>query len=80
MKVNRAQAILTALAILSSAILAEVIRPRQLMASSSGGLNLEEVIPKRFGEWKLVPNVGLVTPSEPAKFVQAELEARIYSQ
>jgi EpsI family protein len=80
MKVNRAQAILAALAILSAAVLAEVIRPRQLMARSSTGLNLEEVIPKQFGNWKLVPDVGLVTPSEPAKFVQSELEARIYSQ
>jgi EpsI family protein len=80
MKVNRVQALLAAFAILMAGFLAEALKPRQLMASASSALNLEEVIPRQFGQWKLAPDVGLVTPSEPAKFVQAELEARIYSQ
>jgi EpsI family protein len=81
MKVNPVQAILASAAILGSAALAEALRPRELMASTSPAPNLEMVIPRQFGQWTLVPNVGLVTPSGPAGYVkQRELEAKIYSQ
>jgi EpsI family protein len=51
------------------------------MASASTVPNLETVIPRKFGQWTLVPNIGLITPSEPAAFVKQEtLSAKIYSQ
>jgi EpsI family protein len=80
MKVNPAQAILASLAILASSALAEVLKPRELMANASTVIDLERAIPRKFGEWTLVPNVGLVTPSGPAGFVRQDLSAKIYSQ
>jgi EpsI family protein len=78
MKVNPIQALFAALAILGSAFLAEALRPRELMASASAIPNLEKVIPAKFGQWTLVPNVGLVTP-DPGGFVQ-DASTKIYSQ
>jgi EpsI family protein len=80
MKVNPVQAALAAIVILTSAAMAEVLRPRELMASSSTVPDLESVIPRKFGEWTFVPNVGLVTPTGPAGFVRQDLSAKIYSQ
>jgi EpsI family protein len=81
MKAHPVQAILASLVILGSAALAEALKPRELMASASTVPNLEVVIPRKFGQWTLVPNVGLVTPSEPAGYVrQQELSAKIYNQ
>src|ERR1700722_18160667 len=80
MKINPVQAALAALAILTSAALAEVLRPHELMASSSKAPDLESAIPRQFGEWTLVPNVGLVTPTGPAGFARQDLSAKIYSQ
>lgn len=78
MKVNPVQALLAALAILCAALLAETLRPRELMANASTVPNLEQVIPTKFGEWTLVPNVGLVTP-DPGGFVE-DASVKIYSQ
>jgi EpsI family protein len=81
MKASPVQAVLACVAILASAALAEASRPRELMADASRVPNLETAIPRKFGQWALVPSVGLVTPSEPTGFVkQQELSARIYSQ
>ena len=80
MKVNPAQAILASLAILASSALAEVLKPRELMANAATVIDLDKAIPRKFGEWTLVPNVGLVTPSGPAGFVRQDLSAKIYSQ
>jgi EpsI family protein len=80
MRLNPIQAVLAAVAILSSAILAEAIRPRELLASVQVAPDLENIIPRDFGRWHFVPNYGLVTPSEPGAYVQQELSARIYSQ
>jgi EpsI family protein len=80
MKINPVQAALAALAILTSGALAEVLRPHELMANSSKAPDLESAIPRKFGEWTLVPNVGLVTPTGPAGFVRQDLSAKIYSQ
>ena len=80
MRISPVQAILASIAILSAALLAEALRPRELLASTEVAPNLERVIPKDFGGWHLVPNIGLVTPSEPGAFVERELETRIYSQ
>lgn len=81
MKINRVQATLASIAILATAVLAQVLMPRELMASVSASLNLEQVIPKQFGRWTYTPNVGLVTPSEPEGFVETnKTAAKIYSQ
>ena len=82
MKINPVQAILVSIAILTTAILAEVLAPRELMASASSSIKLENVIPQQFGQWKAIPNVGLVTPAEPEGVVEtrAQLAAKIYSQ
>jgi EpsI family protein len=80
MRINPVQAVLVSVAILSSAVLAEAIRPRQLLASTEVAPDLDKVIPRDFGNWHLVPNVGLVTPSEPGAYLERELSTRIYSQ
>jgi EpsI family protein len=80
MKINHFQALLASAAILGAGILAEAIKPTELLASTHPAPNLETALPKDFGEWHLVPNIGLVTPSEPEAYVRAELEQRIYSQ
>jgi len=80
MKINHFQALLASAAILGAGVLAEAIKPTELLASTHPAPNLEMTLPKEFGEWHLVPNVGLVTPSEPEAYVRAELEQRIYSQ
>jgi EpsI family protein len=81
MKINPVQAILASIAILATAVLAQVLIPRELMASASSSLDLEKVIPQKFGQWTYTPNVGLVTPTEPEGFVETnELAGKLYSQ
>jgi EpsI family protein len=77
MKINPVQAILAAVTILAAGILAETLKPKELMASSTPALNLETAIPRQFGQWKLVPNVGLVTPTDP---IYVDALSRLYSQ
>ena len=81
-KINPVQAILASIAILTTAMLAEVLAPRELMASASSSIKLENVVPQQFGQWKAIPNVGLVTPAEPEGVgeTRAQLAAKIYSQ
>ena len=80
MKINPVQAILASIAILGSGVLAEALKPRELMASVSSAPNLEVVIPRKFGQWTLIPNAGLITPSDTGGYVRQELSAKIYSQ
>jgi EpsI family protein len=81
MKINPVQAILASIAILATAVLAQVLIPRELMASASSSLDLEKVIPQKFGQWTYTPNVGLVTPTEPEGFVETnEIATKIYGQ
>src|SRR5665213_3638381 len=81
MKVNRIQIILVSIALLSSAVLADVLAPRELMARASASLNLQQVIPKQFGTWTLVPDFDPVTPADPEGYVKPDAySARIYSQ
>jgi EpsI family protein len=80
MRINPIQALAAAVVILTSAGIAEVLRPHELMASSSSAPDLEKAIPRRFGQWSFVPNVGLVTPTGTAGYVKQELSAKIYSQ
>jgi EpsI family protein len=78
MRINSVQAVLASVAILSAAAVAEAIKPRELLASTQVAPNLEDVIPKDFGQWHLVPNVGLVTPEAGAYLEDSS--SRIYSQ
>jgi EpsI family protein len=79
MRINPIQAIAASLVILTSAALAEVLRPHELMASSSAAPDLESAIPRQFGQWRFVPSIGLVTPTV-AGYVRQDLSAKIYSQ
>jgi len=80
-KFNRIQVILACVAILASAVLAEVLAPRELMARTAASLSLERVIPKQFGSWTLVPEISPVTPPDPEGYVQPDPQsARVYSQ
>jgi EpsI family protein len=80
MKVSRVQIILVSIALLGSAILAEVLAPRELMARASASLDLQTVIPKQFGTWTLVPDRSPVTPADPEGYVETDAYSRIYSQ
>jgi EpsI family protein len=81
MKVNRIQVILAAITILGAAVLAQILTPRELMARTSASLSLEQVIPKRFGTWTLVPEISPVTPPDPEGYVEPDPKsARLYSQ
>ena len=78
MRINPVQAVLASAAILGAALFSEVLTPRELLASTQIAPNLEQSIPKNFGQWHLVPEIGLVTPSEGA-YVE-DPSTRIYSQ
>jgi EpsI family protein len=81
MSANRFQVVLASIAILGAAVLAKVLEPRELMARSSASLNLEQVIPRQFGTWKLLPEVSPVVPADPEGYVEPDPNsARIYSQ
>src|SRR6266478_5896533 len=80
MRINPVQAVLASVAIFSTAVLAEAIRPRELLASAQVAPDLDRIIPRDFGGWHLVPNIGLVTPSESGAYLERDLSTRIYSQ
>ncbi|MGA2999411.1 exosortase-associated protein EpsI, V-type [Bradyrhizobium sp.] len=80
-KISRVQFILASIALLGAALLAQALKPHELMARASASLDLQRVIPKQFGSWSLVPEVVPVTPGEPEGYVQPdEYSTRIYSQ
>jgi EpsI family protein len=81
MRINPFQAALATVAIATTAVLAEVLAPRELMARSTATLNLEQVIPQKFGDWTFNPGVGVVTPTEPPDFVEPDANSsRIYAK
>jgi EpsI family protein len=80
MKTNQINSILATLAILVTAVCANVFIPRTLMASANPSLNLELMIPQAFGKWKYRPTLGLVTPTVPEFVETNELASKIYSQ
>lgn len=81
MKFPRIHIVLASAAILGAALMAIVLAPRQLMARTSSSPSLEEVIPRQFGTWKVVPEISPVRPADPEAFVQPDpLSAKIYSQ
>jgi len=81
MKVSRIQIVLASVALLGTAVLAQILEPRELMARAYASLDLQTVIPKQFGTWTLVPDRTPVTPADPEGYVQPDpYSARIYSQ
>ena len=81
MKLNRVQVALASIAIVATAILAQVLTPRELMARTSASLDLQTVIPQKFGTWTFVPSISPVTPPDPEGYVQPDkLSAKLYSQ
>jgi EpsI family protein len=80
---NQLNSIFATVAILTTAACADILIPRKLMASANPSLNLETMIPQKFGKWKYRPLVGLVTPTVPDYVEtneQKALATRIYSQ
>jgi EpsI family protein len=83
MKANQLNCIFAAVAVLATALCADIFVPNKLMASANRSLNLETMIPKEFGKWKYRPALGIVTPTEQGYVEtkeQKDLAARIYSQ
>jgi EpsI family protein len=81
MKINRVQVVFASLALLASAVFAEVLAPRELMARASASLDLDKAIPRQFAGWTLVPNLSPVTPADPEGFVDPDAHSnRIYAQ
>jgi EpsI family protein len=79
--INRVQVVLASITLLAAGALAHILTPHELMARASVSLNLENVIPKQFGSWTLVPELSPVTPAEPEGYVQPDANSsRIYSQ
>jgi EpsI family protein len=80
MKINRLQVVLVSSALLTSAILAEVLAPRELMARTAA-LDLEAAVPRQFGAWNLVPTIQPITPPDPEGVVDPDAKnGQIYSQ
>ena len=80
MKISPVQAIFVSFAILAAAVLAQVLTPHELMAKSSASLDLQRIIPQKFGHWTIAPGVGLVTPSDPEGVDLDADKGRVYSQ
>jgi EpsI family protein len=80
MKINPLQSVLVSIALLGSAILAEVLTPRELMARTAS-INLETSIPRQFSGWTLLPNIQPLTPAEPEGVFDPDVKnAPVYSQ
>ena len=81
MRINPIQAAFATIVILTTAVLAKVLEPRELMARSTASLNLEQVIPQKFDEWTFNPGVGIVTPNDAPEFVETDgNSSRVYAK
>jgi EpsI family protein len=80
MKSNRLQIVLVSVALLTAAVLAQVLAPHELMARTAA-LDLEKAIPRQFGNWTMVPDIHPITPTDPEGVVDPESKnSAIYSQ
>jgi len=59
------RAIAAAVLILAAAGLAHAMMPRQMMVRGSEKFDLQEIVPRQFGEWSEVPGARLVVPADP---------------
>lgn len=81
MKVSSYQAFTVAAAIALTAVAAEALRPRELMAKASQSIDLETTVPTAFGQWRMIPGVGVVTPSDVESVDDlTEGSAKLYSK
>lgn len=81
MKAKPVQLVAAAIVIVAAAVMAKVLEPRELMARSTSAASLEQVIPRQFGKWRLVPEISPVVPADPEGYVQPDpYSARFYSQ
>jgi len=81
MSARHVHVILASIVIVGAAVMAKVLEPRELMARSFASMSLDQVIPKQFGQWRLMPEISPVTPSDPEGYVDPDAaSARIYSQ
>jgi EpsI family protein len=69
-------AIFIGLFMVSSAVMAVVLKPDERMAENLPPLSLEETIPEQFGDWHIDPSI---VPVDPSPDVEARLD-EIYSQ
>jgi EpsI family protein len=80
MHFNRIHVVLVSIALLGSAVLANILAPHELMARTAV-LDLETAIPRQFGSWTSAPNVQPLTPTDPEGVVDPDANnAPIYSQ
>jgi EpsI family protein len=80
---SRPQLLAASLSLLAAALLAHWLEPRHLMAKPAAPDHLEQMIPRRFGQWSYVPSIGLVRPSaaDEKGDVERKWESwKIYSQ
>lgn len=75
MRIKRIQIFLVSAVILASALFAHLLVPRKTMGLSSTSFDLQQVVPRQFGEWAVVPNIRLVEPPGPDT-----LARQLYSQ
>lgn len=68
-------AILAALAILGSVVLAQSMTAKTLMADRDGEPNYAALVPEQFGDWTIIPSLRLVMPED-----SEDLSNQIYSQ
>jgi EpsI family protein len=81
MKINPIQVVAAALVILATAAFVEILRPRELMARSSDAPTLETVIPQKFGNWSVVPEISPLKPLDLAAYVQPDPRSeKVYAQ
>jgi len=66
---------LAAVAILCAVVGAQALTVKTVIAERDGQPPYADLVPEQFGDWKLVPSLRLVTPTEPDA-----LANRIYSQ
>lgn len=69
-------AIFIGLLMVSSAVMAVVLKPDERMAEELPPLSLEAAIPEQFGDWRIDPSI---VPVDPSPDVEARLD-EIYSQ
>ena len=81
MNISRIQISLASAVILAAALLAQVLTPRELIARTSAAPSLDQIIPKEFGDWTLVPQISPISPPEPEGYVPPDPNAsKVYSQ
>jgi EpsI family protein len=81
MKIHPVHAVLASLAIVLTAVLAEVLTPSELMARASEKVDLDREIPRQFGVWSPDPAARIITPTEQDPFAEPDAASSpLYTQ